>query len=85
MIHESWHGGNHPKNDHVNGSRYGHNHSSKRIKYDNSWYGHNHPSERDIHINITMSHHLATWTFVIKVQGVALQHDPIKVQILTCE
>jgi len=76
MIHESWHGSNHPENDHVNKSRHGHNHSSKRIimkarygrshpimrriTYDNSWYGHRHPFEREMHINLTMSHHFAT-------------------------
>ncbi len=81
MIHGSWNGCNHPENDHVNGSRYGHNHPPKRIimkpryghnhpimrriTYDNSWYGRSHPSERDMYINITMSHHFTTWTFVI--------------------
>ena len=81
MIHESGHGRSHPENDHVTRSKYGHSHPSKRIimkprygrnhpimrriTYDNSWYGRSHPSERDMYINITMSLHFPTWTFVI--------------------
>ena len=94
MIHELWYGHNHPENDHVNGSRHGHSDPLKRIimkprygcthpimrriTYDNSCYGRSHPSERDMYINITISHHFATWTFVIWAQGITLQHNPSK-------
>lgn len=94
MIHESRYGNSHLENDHVNGSMYGCSHPSKRIitkprygrnhlimrriTYDKSWSSCSQPSNRDMHVIITMSHHFRSWTFMIWVQDLALQHDPEK-------